>query len=355
MSIERVIPKISIIVAVYNTEREYFRQCMKSLLEQSLKELEIILIDDGSKKECAELCDEYAAKDDRIIVLHKKNEGVSIASNTGIEMASGRYITFVDHDDWIDKDMCKKAYEKIEKTDSDVAIWNYNSYCKDSCKKAYYKGKKQVIYNQEEMSKLQAQIIDVFAFEEQQISLLGANWCKLYKTELLKENKDARFPEHMMGGEDAIFTYKALGHAKRAVFFNEALYYYRQNEHSYTKRFKPDMLGDELRLIRMYQELVKGNDELECCVGKTICNSLITICSGFLFHKENRMTYGQKRKFLKDMIRLPEYQAGLSRIQEYHFNKMKKLCLYSAKRNMVDIVLLLTYVYARKNQEEKFE
>lgn len=355
MLIEKDIPKISIIVAVYNTESIYFRQCMDSLLGQSLKELEIILIDDGSKKECAELCDEYAAQDDRIIVLHKENEGVSIASNTGIEMASGEYITFVDHDDWIDKDMCRKAYEKIKETESDVAIWNYNSYCKNDCKKAYYKGKNQVIYKQDEIQKLQAQIIDVFAFEEQQILLLGANWCKLYKSELLKGNKDARFPEHMMGGEDAIFTYKALGHAKKAVFFNEALYYYRQNEQSYTKRFKPDMLGDELRLIRMYQEMVKGNDKLECCLGKTICNSLITICKGFLFHKDNQMNYRQKRKFLKDMISLPEYQYGLKRIGEYHFNKAKKFCLYSAKWNMVDVVLLLTYVYARKSQEEKFE
>ena len=98
------VPKVSIIVPVYKVEK-YLRKCIDSIINQTLKDIEIILVDDGSPDNCGKICDEYAAKDTRIKVIHKENGGLSSARNAGMEVAEGEYIGFVDSDDWIESDM----------------------------------------------------------------------------------------------------------------------------------------------------------------------------------------------------------------------------------------------------------
>ena len=102
-------PSISIIVPIYNVER-YFRRCMNSLLNQTLQDIEIILVDDESPDNCPEICEEYAAKDSRIKVIHKKNAGLGFARNSGLKLATGEYVAFVDSDDYVDLTMYEKLY-----------------------------------------------------------------------------------------------------------------------------------------------------------------------------------------------------------------------------------------------------
>ena len=104
--------KVSIIVPVYNVEK-YVERCIESIIKQSYKNLEIILIDDGSKDNSGKICDEYAEKDNRIKVIHKKNGGLSDARNTGLNIADGEYICFIDSDDYIHKDLVKDNLEKL--------------------------------------------------------------------------------------------------------------------------------------------------------------------------------------------------------------------------------------------------
>ncbi len=101
---------VSVIVAVYNIE-EYLPRCVESIMHQTYRKLEIILVDDGSTDGSGDICDEYAGKDDRILVIHKKNGGLSDARNAGLERASGDYIGFVDGDDWIEEGMYRAMYE----------------------------------------------------------------------------------------------------------------------------------------------------------------------------------------------------------------------------------------------------
>ena len=115
---------ISIIVPVYNVEA-YIHQCIKSIIEQSYKNLEIILVDDGSKDKSGKICDDYARKDKRIKVIHKKNGGLSDSRNAGITVATGKYIAFVDSDDWIEKNMYEKMYNECEKFGADICICGF--------------------------------------------------------------------------------------------------------------------------------------------------------------------------------------------------------------------------------------
>ena len=123
-------PLLSIIVPVYNVEK-YIERCIKSILNQSFTNFELILVDDGSPDNCGKICDEYKKKDSRIKVIHKKNGGLSDARNAGIERAKGEYIAFVDSDDFINKYMYEILYKNAKKWDADISICNFKMVCEN--------------------------------------------------------------------------------------------------------------------------------------------------------------------------------------------------------------------------------
>lgn len=122
--------KVSIIIPVYNVE-QYVKRCIESIIEQSLTDIEIILVDDGSTDGSGNLCDAYATIDDRIKVIHKKNEGLSCARNDGIDIATSPYIMFVDSDDWVERDFCKLPYEIAKDKNADLILFTYNRIYSD--------------------------------------------------------------------------------------------------------------------------------------------------------------------------------------------------------------------------------
>lgn len=179
---------ISIIVPIYNVER-YLRRCIDSIISQSYSNIEIILIDDGSPDECGKICDEYSKKDSRIKVIHKENEGVSSARNLGLEIISGKYLTFVDPDDYIEKEMIEKLYEWIKKYEADISICgvidndeNYNILRKT-------KGKDIILLDRENTFK---EFMEEYYFN-------SVCWAKLYRTDLWK---NIRFNEKTKIAED---------------------------------------------------------------------------------------------------------------------------------------------------------
>ena len=117
-------PLISVIVPIYKVEK-YLNKCVKSIINQTYKNLEIILVDDGSPDNCGKICDKLAERDDRIRIIHKKNGGLSSARNAGIEIANGEYIGFVDSDDYIDNDMFETLYNNIKDNNADLSIIGY--------------------------------------------------------------------------------------------------------------------------------------------------------------------------------------------------------------------------------------
>ncbi len=115
-------PEISVIVPVYNTE-DYLRQCLDSLSAQTMENIEIIVVDDGSTDRSPKICDEYAEKDPRMIVIHRENGGLSAARNSGLDIAQGEYVLFVDSDDWVEPDFCKVPLDAARQTGADLVIF----------------------------------------------------------------------------------------------------------------------------------------------------------------------------------------------------------------------------------------
>lgn len=208
---------ISIIIPVYKVEK-YLEKCIESVLKQTYTNLQIILVDDGSPDNCGKICDEYAKKDSRIEVIHKANGGLSDARNVGISKAKGRYIGFVDSDDWINKEMYKILYELCEKNNSDIA----------ECRYTVTTGNEMNLDNS-------SNLITILNNEEAIKSLYTntsygsvVSWNKLYRCELFK---DIKFPEGKLN-EDQFTTYKLYYKSNKIVLIDKVLYYYFQSTKS---------------------------------------------------------------------------------------------------------------------------
>ena len=140
--------KISIIVPVYKVE-QYLKRCVDSLINQTYKNVEIILVDDGSPDKCPQICDNYAKKDSRVKVIHKKNGGLSDARNVGLDNAIGKYISFVDSDDWVEVDFIENLYKNAKKENADISIIGYTLVWDDGRKKRFSRDNRYYVFDRE--------------------------------------------------------------------------------------------------------------------------------------------------------------------------------------------------------------
>lgn len=205
--------KISIIIPIYNVEK-YLKQCIESILNQTYKNFEMILIDDGTKDNSGIICDEYAKKDSRIKVIHQKNMGLSGARNTGLKIATGDYISFIDSDDFIDNKMFEVMLLALKKSDTDIVECG-TIFCNEVGE--YIRENtinKTKIYNSKE------QIKELLISG----SITTTSWGKLFKKELFKNFEFPLGKYH----EDTFTTYKLLHFSQKTVVLNKGFYHYRQ-------------------------------------------------------------------------------------------------------------------------------
>ena len=209
--------KISVIVPVYNVE-EFLPQCLDSILAQTLTELEIICIDDGSPDNSGKILDDYAKKDNRIIVIHQNNGGVSLARNTGIKNATGKYIGFVDPDDWIDKDFYQNLYQAAEDYQADIVGTGFCSFKNNKKKTMYSVKKNKIALTMEDKFKIFNMPKNNFV------------WTKIYKRDMIcKQN--LFFPIGMTY-EDIVWSSLVMEQSLKAVMIQGAGYNYRYNANS---------------------------------------------------------------------------------------------------------------------------
>lgn len=215
-------PKVSVIIPVYNAEK-YLHKCVDSVINQTLDDIEIILVDDGSTDNSPVICDDYERKHDNIKVFHKENGGLSSARNMGMDKATGEYIGFVDSDDYIAPEMYEKLYHASKKLGCDMAICNYQ-VVKDSnmlsIGKIEFPENRRV--NQNEVRTLMQ--------TSNKRGFLWFVWKSIYKRDLLQQN-GVRFIEGNII-EDTPFNMEAMLCSEGIVFFNEPLYYYEQTDNS---------------------------------------------------------------------------------------------------------------------------
>lgn len=269
---------ISVIVPVYNVEK-YLSQCINSILNQTVKNLEIILVDDGSLDNSGKICDEFSKKDNRIIVIHKENNGLSSARNAGLEIATGSYIGFVDSDDWLDETMYETLLRLIKDTSSDI-----------SCCKFF-----KTANSEEKISPIDNEVIESFNnieglnnFYTDLYTQTVVAWNKLYARKLFD---NVIYPTGKIH-EDEGTTYKLFYKANKITYTNIPLYYYRITPNSITtSKFNKKRLD----ILDVYDEKIKfiktiNNDDI---YSKTLKWYLFTLINCY-FECSNNMEDNQE-------------------------------------------------------------
>lgn len=238
-------PKVSVIVPVYKCEK-YLERCVNSLISQTLAEIEIILVDDGSPDKSPEICDAFAAKDVRIKVIHKENAGAGEARNSGIAVAVGEYIGFVDSDDYVDERMFYALYSAAKKHEAELVLSNiclvggsiFDAEADAKFEKVSFS--RETVFDTEDKLNELSLGIACSAPSDAEDSKYGMSVCKnIYKREILVK-KNVRFlSEREILSEDALFTIDFISNAEKAVGIPFAFYFYRRNEESISKAYNP--------------------------------------------------------------------------------------------------------------------
>ncbi|WP_349763500.1 glycosyltransferase [Fusobacterium sp. SYSU M8D902] len=225
---------VSIIVPIYNSEK-WLKFCLDSILTQNYKNFELILINDGSKDSSGIICDNYAKRDSRIKVYHKKNEGVSAARNDGIKYSQGKYIQFLDSDDIIKFQMTKGLVELAERENADIVMCDFEILNEIEISNYIFQPILGVKIGK--MNKLEAMknILRIDGYQ-------GFLWNKLLKKELLNMNKEIRFDNGISICEDLLFCCKYLSQANKIVYTSEKLYGYVQHENSLSHKIDKKIL-----------------------------------------------------------------------------------------------------------------
>lgn len=302
-------PRLSIIVPVYNTEK-YLKRCLDSILSQTLKEIEIIIVDDGSKEACALLCDEFSKNDSRIKVVHKKNEGLGYARNTGLKTATGEYVGFIDSDDFIVPEMYEKLYHAAVKYNADLVVsgicfvgGNTFSKADDVLKKSYFE--KETVFRNEEIKNLLLGVIGALPNEPDD-SRYGVSVCKnIFKNSLIKERKIDFSSERKILSEDTLFMVDYIKNCSCAVGVPGALYCYCRNEDSLSKSYNNTRFE---RSIIFLKELEKRIEDFVSIEDYKIYLDRLTqgfgriLCSQEIVHaRDENIKYFTLRKRLKEI------------------------------------------------------
>lgn len=239
-------PKVSTILPVYNVE-SYLRQCLDSIIMQTLEDIEIICVNDGSTDNSLEILQEYKNKDSRIKIINQENRGQGVARNIALENITGDYIGFVDPDDYISPNMYKTLYETAIKHNCDIVEESF--YIKNEIRN-YLKKRK---------NKLNLPKNKTFNYKVKKNYVFSPNlaiWNKLYKTSFIKEN-DIKFFETKKG-EDIIFTIKSRVLASKIVYIDNADYYYRIKKDNVPKSYKNTSPIDELNRQIKFLDKIKN-------------------------------------------------------------------------------------------------
>lgn len=244
-------PLISVIVPVYMIDR-YIGICIESILNQTYQNLEIILVDDGGKDRCPEICELYAQKDSRIKVIHKVNGGLVSARKAGLQQSNGSFISYVDGDDWIGPGFIESLYTAISTSEADIACAGYT---RDLFSKSdtFVNPLSPGIYEGEKLKFLWKSMISYGPYYRPGITTYV--WNKLFRREILLEPQ-SRVDVHISIGEDAAVTYPVLLNCKRVIVVDNVSYHYRQREDSMLKQ-SSSYVEEAKKLCYLYDYLIR--------------------------------------------------------------------------------------------------
>lgn len=339
--------KVSVIVPVYKVPEKSLRLCIESILLQTLKEIEIILVDDGSPDNCGEICEEYAEKDKRIKIIHKKNGGLSSARNAGFLASSGRWIMFVDGDDWIDFNMCEIMYKRGEKTEVQLVICRVSKEYpyKSVLYKTFLEDNK--IYTEKECKWLQQQILNFKAN-------IATAYAKLIKRSLLKDNNILHDEILKQGAEGIEFNLRLFEKLERALYVDRAFYHYVYNENSISASHNEKNHYYVIKCfekIKIFIEESENKKQLLPWFYNRLLYVIITTAISGYFNPNNTEKYSVKKEKYKTYLKQRIIKEAISLNVVKDLSRQRKIILWIIEHKLFFILNIIGYI--RKWQKSK--
>lgn len=336
-------PKISIIIPVFNVEK-YINRCLETIINQTLKDIEIILVDDGSFDKCPLICDSYSKNDNRIKVIHKKNEGLGFARNSGLDIATGEYIAFVDSDDFVDLDVFEKMYNLAIEKKCDAVLQGNKIYnngvikVKETCKRNVLYKDNQII------SELLPSIIGADFYGKDYVGM--SVWRGIYKASIIKQNDIHFYSERDFISEDIIFDIEFLKIAKKIYVANLYGYYYCINPSSLThssfgnKFLLNDALHKKLEL--MLKEMNATTKSFARLDYTYIFNAKACINNEIDLIKKNGIS--KVKLNIKEILSSSELSKTLKRFRTKGMPIHKLIYVFMLKHKTINLLILYTKI-----------
>jgi glycosyltransferase EpsH len=346
-------PKISIIVPVYNTEK-YLRQCLDSLVNQTLNEIEIICVNDGSSDHSDIILEEYLAKDDRVKAISKENGGLSSARNTGIKVSTGKYIMFVDSDDWLDTNMCEQMLSFTEGNHADCSMCAYTKEFGDHAVQTHIFNGNQIFESSEVKTRFHRRLFGLLGEETahpEEADLIVSACMQLFIRERVF---DIGFVDtKKIGTEDCLYQIMVYQRCSKYAYLDKPFYHYRRtNESSLTMVYKPKLYESWQNLYDMMNEIITEfdyPDEYKTALNNRIILGIISLGLNEISAKQKCLT--EKAKRIKQIIDSERYQTAFQ-IFDLSYLPLKwkvffMLCKYKMTIVLVIVLHLIEFLRMR--------
>lgn len=340
-------PEISVIVPVYKAEA-FLRKCTDSILCQTFRDLELLLVEDGSPDNSGKLCDEIAAEDPRVRVFHKENGGVSSARNLGVDEAKGNYIAFADSDDWLPPDALAIMYQAMVSNGADSAGGSHNRVEVDGRGEHEPGALPAGVYGPEE---IRTGIIDRLLGERMGKPgevLNGFIWRFLFSKNIIQDNHITFAGAYL---EDELFLMEYFCYAKKLAMVAEPVYYYLQNPVSVTRRYLADYMKTFDSFMQAKRELAQKHglgENLPQWEENSNWSGLL-IAIGNEFAASNPASLSKKRKTVKALCARPDMARAIQTIQPANLGRNKQIVADMVQKGHFFLLSLLYWYKNRKN------
>ena len=345
---------VSIIVPIYNIE-SYLVQCIQSLIKQTYKKIEIILVDDESTDNSGKICDIYANRDNRIRVIHKANGGVSSSREAGISAATGEYIMFADGDDWIDMNTVECCMRNIYEDDSiDCVMFSYIKEFPKSSVPVHIMDKSIKFSPEEAEDKVYRRLFGLSKEElkhPERMDNIGVCWGKMYKAEVAKKGR--YFDNRIVGSaEDALFNMYALYKCGKVVYIDKCFYHYRKINTSFTNAYRKDLEKKWGVLFKTMSSIIdekKLPAKYKDALSNRIALSIIGIGMNEVGNKKIKPILRYEK--IKSYLRQKNYRKACKKLPLYNMPFIWKIFFLCCKLRITPAVyiMLLSIMFLRKH------
>ncbi|WP_100486855.1 glycosyltransferase family 2 protein [Sporolactobacillus pectinivorans] len=339
---------VSIIIPVYKIPEEYLNQCIESILDQTFDNFEIILVDDNDNNDISgKLCDKLSFDHAKIISLHQKNQGVSVARNNGLLHAKGQWIAFVDSDDWLEPNYLKRLVQEGENHKADIVMCScFANYINREKINEFFQYRTK-LFTGKKKDEILLQLIcrginDYFPPE----TGVGVPWAKLYRKDYLEEKK-LKFDSQLFRMQDNIFNLYAVEDADRIYYFNEILYHYRKNNGSATKKFNPKIVTYFEKVNEATEGFIRKHKKERLFYKALYAKTLIGFNSYINLYYWPVLRARQKRyrvikEEIKGLLKKTMYQIALSKVDKHILNFQERIYVGLLRKKMIGALLFIT-------------